>query len=185
MTMERRPSTLENKLLLLHAIDRLGAVTAQQLLHFLIENELMDYISIQLSLAELVDAGLLRKQPHPLGTLYALTGKGRDTLTLFPNRIPHSRIQTLDMRAERWRVRFRREKQMLSGFERESDGSYSVRLRLLEKDSELLNLQVNVPTHKIAERFCDAWIAQASSIYTHIMRSLGEGDTASDEPESK
>jgi len=175
--MQRRPSALENKLLLLHAIDRLGAVTAQQLLHFLIENELMDYISIQLALAELVEAGLLRKQPHSLGTLYALTGKGRDTLYLFPNRVPHSRVIAVDQTAEPWRVRFRREKQMPSDIVKEQNGEYTVCLRLLEKDTELLNLRVSVPTHKAAERFANAWIAQATSIYAHIVHSLGEGET--------
>ena len=51
--MQRHPSETENKLLLLHAIDRLGSATSQQLLTFVVENELMDYISLQLGLAEL------------------------------------------------------------------------------------------------------------------------------------
>ena len=80
--MQRHPSETENKLLLLHAIDRLGAATSQQLLSFVVENELMDYISLQLGLAELDESGFLRKQPHALGTLYALTGKGHDALMM-------------------------------------------------------------------------------------------------------
>ena len=64
--MQRHPSETENKLLLLHAIDRLGAATSQQLLTFVVENELMDYISLQLGLAELDESGFLRK--HGQGT---------------------------------------------------------------------------------------------------------------------
>ncbi len=173
--MQRRPSDTENKLLLLYAIDRLGAVTAQQLLVFMVENDFMDYISMQLGLAELADAGLFRRQKHPLGTLYALTGKGHDTLDMFLAKLPHSRRTALEELAATWRVRFRREKQMLSDIRKEESGDYTVCLRLIERDSDLLTMNVSVPTHKQAQRFCDAWIAQATNIYAHIMHALGEG----------
>lgn len=172
--MQRHPSETENKLLLLHAIDRLGAVTAQQLLSFVVENELMDYISLQLGLAELDEAGFLRKQAHALGMLYALTGKGHDALMMFRKRVPLSRLSGIDKIADVWRTRFRREKQMLSTFEKRGDSDYEVRLRLLEQGSDLLDLRVSVPSHEMAQRFSDAWEARAGQIYETIMRSLGE-----------
>lgn len=179
--MERRPSETENKLLLLHAMDRLGAVTAEQLLVFMVENQQMDYVSLQLGLAELNEAGLVRKRSHPLGALYALTGKGRDSLSLFEKRVPHSRLQTVNEQAAQWRQRFRREKQMLAGFDKLASGDYAVRLRLLENDEDLLDMTLSVPTHEHAQRFCDEWIAQASSIYAYIMHALGE-EKAPEEP---
>ena len=172
--MQRKPSDTENKLLLLHDIDRLGAVTAEQLLVFAVENDQMDYISLQLCLAELDDAGLLRKQMHALGTLYALTGKGHDALELFRKRVPHSRLASVDEAAAAWRQRFRREKQMLADFEKKADGEYMVHLRLFERNAELLHLDISVPTHDTAERFCGAWIHNATEVYAQIMHILGE-----------
>lgn len=174
--MERRPSDTENKLLLLRAIDRLGAVTAEQLLVFMVENELMGYIALQLGLAELCESGLVRKQPHALGTLHAITGKGRDALSMFENRVPHSRLASIDECAAAWRKRFRREKTMPADFEKLENGTYAVRLRLLENDENLLDMTIGVPTHEEAQRFSDAWQEAASSIYAHIMRTLGEGE---------
>lgn len=172
--MQRTPSDTENKLLLLHAIERLGAVTAEQLLVFMVDNEQMDYITLQLGLAELDDAGLLRKQKHPLGTLYALTGKGHDALALFRARVPHSRLSTVDERAAIFRRRFRDEKQILANFAKCEDGDYTVTLRLLENERDLLHMDISVPSHEHAQRFCDAWMAQASTIYAHIMHTLGD-----------
>lgn len=179
--MQRKPSDTENKLLLLHAIDRLGAVTAEQLLVFVVENEQMDYISLQLCLAELDDAGLLRKQKHALGTLYALTGKGHDSLAMFQERIPYSRLAKVDDAASNWRHRFRKEKQQLCDFEKKENGEYIVHLRLLERNEELFRLDLNVPTHAHAQRFCDAWMDQAPDIYAYIMYALGEGAIETDE----
>lgn len=181
--MERRPSETENKLLLLHAVDCLGAVTAEQLLVFMVETQQMDYVSLQLGLAELDEAGLVRKKSHPLGALYALTGKGRDSLALFEKRVPHSRLQAVVVQAEQWRQRFRREKQMLADFEKTATGDFVVRLRLLEKEASLLDMTLSVPTHEHAQRFCDEWIAQASNIYAHIMHALGEDKATPDNPQ--
>jgi hypothetical protein len=172
----RRPTDTENRLLLLYAIEQLGAVTAQQLLVFMVENNLMDYISVQLGLAGLEEARLLRRQKHALGALYALTGAGRDTITLFVHRVPHSRIQRIDGIAVAWRARFRREKQMVSVFARKADGEYEVRLRLLERETDLLDLRLSVPTRAQAQGFCDTWEARAAEIYGFVMRSLGEGE---------
>lgn len=177
--MQRHPSETENKLLLLHAIDRLGAATAQQLLAFVVENELMDYISLQLGLAELDEAGFLRKQPHALGTLYALTGKGHDALLMFKKRVPLSRLAEIDKNADVWRARFRREKQMLSTFEKKGESDYEVRLRLLERGCDLLDLRVSVPSHEIAQRFADAWETRAGRIYETVMHALGDEEDSS------
>lgn len=178
MTMQRTPSDTENKLLVLYIIERLGAVTAEQLLVFMVENEQMGYVSLQLGLAELDDAGLVRKRKHPLGTLYALTGKGRDSLSMFTPRIPQSRRGAVDKAAEAFRLRFRREKQLLADFQKREEGDYVVHLRLFERDVELLGLQISVPTHAHAQLFCDTWQSQASNIYAHVMHTLGEADEA-------
>ncbi len=174
--MQRHPSDTENKLLLLYAVDCLGPVTAQQLLLFLVEMDEMGYIAIQLGLAELSEAQLLRKEKHPVGVLYTLTGKGRDSLDMFGGRVPHSRRTSISARADAFRQRFRRERQMPATFERVREGEYRVRLRLLEKDATLLDIAVSVPTHKQAEKFCGAWIGEAAGIYAQLVHSLGEGE---------
>lgn len=175
--MQRRPSDTENKLLLLHTIDRLGAVTAEQLLVFVVEHNQMDFLSLQICLAELDDAGHLRKQMHPLGTLYALTGKGHDALAMFRARVPHSRLEQIDSAAIAWRQRFKREKQMPATFQKKPDGDYLVSLRLLEREAELLHLEINVPTHTHAQAICDAWTMRATEVYAQVMQLLGAEDS--------
>lgn len=168
----RKISDTENKLLILHAVNRLGAVTEQQLLTFMVENEFMDYIALRLGLSELMEAGLLREVSHDLGQLYALTGKGHDALHMFRARIPHSRLMMLDQIADEWHVRFRREKQMLADFEKLPDGNFQVRLRLQERGSDLLDLKLNVPTHAQAQGFADAWIDRAGEVYSAVLKAL-------------
>ena len=172
--MQRTPTDTENKLVLLHAIDCLGGVTAHQLLLFMVENDAMGYIEVQLGLAELVDNALLKKRQHALGTLYELTAKGRDSFSMFRERAPHSRLVAIEESAAAFRRRFRLEKQMMADYQKIREGAYIVSLRLIEKDESLMEISINVPTRKIARQFCDAWTAQASGIYSQIMYALGE-----------
>jgi len=170
--MLRRPSDAENKLLLLYAVERLGPLTAQQLLLFMVEHDVMDYISIQLGLASLVDAKFLGRRAHALGILYSPTEKGNESLSMFEEKVPHSRRAHIDEQVAVWRARFRQERQMLASFSKARGGEYAVRLQLLEHDENLLDINVSIPTHKMAQGFCDAWIAEASGVYAYIMDTL-------------
>jgi len=164
----------EQKLVTLYALDRLGPATALQLLRFMVENEMMDYIALQLSTAELDDMGLLSKLPHPLGALYAPSAKGYETLELFRSRIPHSRAARIDEIAQVWKRRFSEEKQVLADWESMPTGEYVARLRLLEGELALLDIRVSLPTREQANRFCRRWPEAAGELYARMMQTLGE-----------
>ena len=170
----RQPSMTEQKLVILYALDRLGLATENQLLHFMVENELMDYMALRLSVAELGDMGLLREVPHALGALYAPSAKGYETLELFQSRIPHSRITRINDTATDWKRRFRQEKQVLAGMETTPSGEHVARLQLLEGELPLLDVRVSLPTREQASRFCQRWPSTANAFYAHLMQMLGE-----------
>ncbi len=170
----RQPTMTEQKLVALYALDQLGPTTALQLLRFMVENELMDYIALQLATAELDEMGLLRKLPHELGALYAPSTQGYETLKLFQRRIPRSRIALVDEAAPIWKRRFREEKQVLADWETTASGEYQVRMKLMEGELPLLDMTLNLPTREQAARFCARWPALASELYAHMMRTLGE-----------
>ena len=164
----------EQKLVTLYALDRLGPTTAVQLLRFMVENELMDYIALQLSTAELDEMGLLRKLPHALGALYAPSAQGYEALKLFHSRIPHSRATRIDEIAPEWKRRFREEKQVLADFETTPSGEYVAHLQLFEGELPLFDARVSLPTREQASRFCRRWPQAANELYAHFMQVLGE-----------
>ncbi len=175
----RKVSDVENKLLLLLAVEQLGPATSLQLLQFFVENDLMDYITLQLALGELLQGGQLSNKPHVLGTLYALTGAGRDTLSLFANRLPYSLAQRIRTPAAGWRIRFQREKQMPASFSRREDGLFALHLQLMEKDLPLMDLTAALQTWEEADLFSRRWPDRAEAVYGYLMQSLG-GDFSQD-----
>lgn len=170
--IDRKVSPLEHKLLILYTIEQLGSVTNLQLLQFMVDNQLMDYMTLQLSLGEMMDAGQLEIIPHALGALYRLTQSGQSALAMFGKRVPYSRRQAAAQAAVAWKRRFELEQQLLSDFKKQADGQYLLSLSLLEKDSPLLLLKMTLPAWNMADLFASRWAREGQRIYSHILQTL-------------
>ena len=170
--INRKVSPLEHKLLILYTIEQLGSVTNLQLLQFMVDNQLMDYMTLQLSLGEMMEAGQLEMIPHALGALYRLTDSGQNALAMFVKRVPYSRRQAAAQAAVAWKRRFELEQQLLSDFKKQADGQYLLSLSLLEKDAPLLLMKLLLPAWNMADLFASRWAREGQRIYSHILQAL-------------
>jgi len=152
----------------------LGPATAEQLLRFFVDRDQMNYIDLQLSLAELREGGLLRRQIHPLGVLYQPTAEGIETLNMFWKRIPYSRRLSVDDALMSWRAKFSHERHVLHKTSPLPDGAVEVRLSVLEEDDMLMELIIRAPDDERAEQFCESWTKNAGVLYSMILRALND-----------
>lgn len=169
-----RATSTEHKLLVLYAMHGLGPATAEQLLRFFVDRDQMNYIDLQLSLAELRESGLLNRHIHPLGVLYQPSVEGIETLRMFRKRIPYSARHSVDDALMGWRARFSHERHVIHKVVNNPDGSIDVRLSIVEEDETLMEVSLRAPDDERAERFCDAWTKKAGAIYARIMRALSD-----------
>ena len=86
----------ENRLLILYALKTIGAMTDQQLLIVMTDTDLMNYITLQLTIADLESEGKLRRQGDTSGGTLELTDAGRYLLNSFEMHIPVSRRGLID-----------------------------------------------------------------------------------------
>ena len=172
MKIERRliPDT-ELRLLILYALKKLGPVTNLQLLQFMFELDLMNYIELELNIAELEEKGAVRHRRHPLGDLLELTEEGACTLESFDQRVPKSRLDLIDEHSTAWHDRFRNEQLTIADQFPLSDGGVCVRLRLLENEKALLHLMLTLP-HRPVELLEKRWQKAAQKIYSGIFALL-------------
>ena len=92
----------ENRLLILYALKTVGAMTDQQLLIVMTDTDLMNYITLQLTIADLESEGKLRRQGDTSGGTLELTDAGRYLLNSFEMHIPVSRRGLIDSGAAQW-----------------------------------------------------------------------------------
>ena len=174
--MERRNiSEAETKLIILYALNRLGPVTSMQLLQFLVENDLMNYFTMQLNLSELQEQGQVGQHAHPLGSLLLVTEAGAYTLGLFDHRIPASRRSLIDREAPVWHDRFRSEQQTPADSYPLAGGGTCIRLRLMEADDSLLDILLQLPDEQAFTFLHRRWRSAAQGVYTDMTRALSDG----------
>ncbi len=175
-----QPTQEEDKLVVLHALERVGPCTQEQLLRFVVENSLSTQFPFYIALAELKEAGLVRVVNRPEGELLVLTPEGQQSLEMFGSRIRASLQEKLEQHGAAWRERIREELQMPASYE-ESGTGYAVTLRTLEAGEEIFSLKLTVATRAQAKRFCERWPRCASFLYQTIMHKLGDTEDGAQE----
>lgn len=165
----------ENKLTILYALRRLGPATAMQLLQFLVENDLMNYFTMQLSLSDMQEQGQLTTLTHPLGDLLTLTQEGEYAIESFAHRIPVSRRQLMDAQAPRWREQFRTEQLTPADSFALQDGRLCLRLRLLEGSASLLDILLTLPQGTPLTFLEKRWRSAAQAVYNAVTLTLSQG----------
>lgn len=174
--MERRhiPEP-ETRLTILYALRALGPVTGMQLLQFMVELDLMNYFTMQLSLCELEEQQQVHSQAHPAGDLMEITEAGAFALESFAHRIPASRRRLMDERAPLWRGRFRGEQQAPADSFTLQDGRVCLRLRLMEGRASLLDILLTLPAEASLTFLQKRWHAAAPRVYESVTLTLAEG----------
>lgn len=173
--MERKhiPET-ENRLVILYMLRSLGPVTAMQLLQAMAEADLMNYITMQLSLSEMESQGQITQRAHPLGNLIEMTGKGDFILRSFEKRIPASRRALINDHAEDWRSRFAAEQMAPAEAVTLPDGRSVLHLRLLDKAATLMDLMLYLPAGQHFTLLPERWRSCVQASYAAVLAQLTE-----------
>ena len=168
----------ENRLLILYTLRRLGPVTGMQLLQMMVELDLMNYFTLQLSLADMEAQGQLVQRVHPSGSLWDLTQEGIFALDSFVTRIPASRRSLIDAHLKDYHDRFLQEQLAPADSFTLPTGQVCIRLRLLEKDASLMDLLVCVSPGETPSCLQERWHACAQAVYSAVMAALTDGYSA-------
>lgn len=171
--MERRhiPDT-ENRLILLYTLRTLGPVTAMQLLQAMAEADMMNYITMQLTLSDLEAQRQIVQHAHPLGSLIEVTDEGRFILDSFGKRIPASRRALIDAHADAWRERFRAEQTAPAEAFTLPDGRTVIHLRLLDSAAALMELTLCLGDAPSPTFLPERWRACVQRVYAAVLANL-------------
>lgn len=162
-----------HKLLILYVLERANMnLTNSQITQVILETEVMNYFSLQQFLSQLMDAKFLKIYEDSNKEYYTLTQKGIETLNYFLSRIPTQITEKLDEYIKLNKENLLADTQVKSSFVKQSDNEYIVNLRVIENQSNLIDLNLNVSSEKQAKLICDNWKKNASYMYAEVIQLL-------------
>lgn len=175
---ENSAELAENKLLLLYILKALKRpISNSQLTEIVLENNLINYFTLQQYLSELIASGFSEYEEINEKKLLMLTKKGETVLSLFKDRISPSKINILDNYIKETIDSIKKELTIQSDYTLVTDSNFLVDLKALEDNSTLMELKISVPSKSKAVSLCKAWKENPSDLYNKIINVLFAEDT--------
>ena len=170
--MIQDPLTLY-KLIVLYMLDRVSfPMTVAQVSDFILEKEYTNFMTLQLVLNELTEAGMISSQSIRNRTHLTITTEGKETLHFFKNRIGDAIKSDIEAYFKEKEFDLRNEVSVLAYFYKSTSGEYETRLVAKDRGISLIDLTLSVPTKELAENICDNWQKKNQEIYQYITKAL-------------
>lgn len=147
-------------------------LTNAHISNFMLDKDYTDYFTIQQVINELVDAEFITSETIRHNSYYQITDSGRETLSFFGNKISSAIQSDILTYLNENKFRLRNETSTTSDFFEEKKGEYLVRLKVKEKTSTVIELNLTVPTEEDATKICSNWSSKSQDIYAMVLSSL-------------
>lgn len=172
--MERSYEELAvNKLYILYILQKIEIpLTNAQIIHIFMENDLLDYFSLQQYFHELKEGGLISSTSEDGTPHFVISEKGKTVLNYFKSRIPAATLQNLESYISEQKENIKKQREISVFMQQNPQGDYQIHLKILDYDNPYINLQLKVPTARTARLICDNWKEHSSEIYSHIIETL-------------
>jgi len=165
----------ENKLLLLYIVNRLDfPVSKAQITDLILENNLMNYFTLQQYIDELTSSGFLLYKDIDGSNRLCISEKGKNVLELFVDRISPARYEIADNYiTDHWEI-IKKELTVSADYTIEGKNNFIVSLKATEKDRLLMDIKFNVASNKQARDLCARWKDHCPELYAKITGILTE-----------
>ncbi len=170
--MTQDPLTLY-KLIVLYMLDKVNfKLTYSQISGFILEKEYTNFITLQQVISDLQDAELIKSDTLMNRTFFTITDEGQKTLSYFRNRIGDAIITDIDSFLAEKHLELRNETAITATYYKSTSGEFEAQLVAREKDVELVNIKLSVPSKDMAIAICDNWYEKNEQIYKYLMETL-------------
>jgi len=164
-----------NKLMILFMMHKAGIpLSNTQLSDFLVENNYVNYFSLQTYIHELVDAHLITASQITSHTLYTLTPSGTETLDLFINRIPEGLKKNILLHLKENHYTIRSKFEVTANYTSTAPGAFLVHCLAKEDGRILVELNIQALDENEATTMCQTWQRDPHIIYKQLLSSLLE-----------
>lgn len=172
--MQIRGETSVNKLILLFVFDKMESpLTERTILDMCCSSNMwLNYMDCLMLIRRLGEDGFICQIPSSDDPLYAITPEGRETLANFYINIPRSKREEISRFVKNNSVKYRNKQECKSDYFQNSDGSWSVHLKILGSLQPMLELKFVVPDKKTAYYIFQKWEDKALEMYSVVYETL-------------
>jgi len=165
---------LIHKMVLLFILDQMDfPITDDSILNITSEsNAWIPWMECKEAIAKLVEINMVSQVIHESKIYYTLTADGRLCLSNFYNTIPASEREEIAGYIAENRMKYKRRQEYFRTYTKNSDGTYTVKLKIVNPGQTLVDLTLNVSSRQIARNLHETWDKKAGNIYRLLQEHL-------------
>lgn len=161
------------KLMVLYMLNQVNfPLSNSQISEFMLERSYTTYFTLQEVLNALVDDGFMQVFTYRNSTQYKLTKEGSELISFFDNKISLAIREDIDSYLKENKYTLKCEVGTTSDYYKSTSNDYIVHCQVREGETNLIELNVAVPTEAQADAMCSKWKDASEEIYEFIMQKL-------------
>ena len=170
--MEQEQLTLY-KLMILYLIEKVDfPLSNSQISEFILDKGYTNYFTVKRAFHELEEENMLRVKQIRNMSHYALSDEGSEAIEMFEYQIPNSIKEDIAQFLKEKEYELRKEASVTADFYPSKGDEYTVNLKIREKESPLLEINLNVVSRDQAVYICDHWEKKHSDVYSMLIEKL-------------
>ena len=175
----------QNKLIILYLLESIQLpFSVARLQEFALDADYMNYFQLTDYLDELLETHYIDKLQKNNLSYYAITLEGSKALGLLKEIIPNYVRENIDEYVGTNRKNVESELDVTADFFLSTENGYIVGCKMSEQSKILMEITLSVSDKKFANKICNNWKANVSSIYNKILNILCEEKTPSKDEEN-
>ena len=170
--MEQEQLTLY-KLMILYLIEKVDfPLSNSQISEFILDKGYTNYFTVQSAFHVLEEEYILCVKQIRNMSHYALSDEGSEAIEMFEYQIPNSIKEDIAQFLKEKEYELRKEANVTADFYPSKGDEYTVNLKIREKESPLLEINLNVVSRDQAVYICDHWEKKHSDVYSMLIEKL-------------
>lgn len=174
--MENGNKIALEKLKLLYILNFINLpLTNIELTNYILDNNILDYFTLQQLLGDLCDSKFIVLKAKNGNEYYSISEAGIAALDMFGEKLPVYFIKEVKENFSYLKKEIKRQRELIGHYYKRKEDEYIVSLQVMENESIIFSLSINVPTEELAKNICKKWDSNPEEIFGNIINTLTSG----------
>lgn len=163
----------QDKLKLLYIFNYINTpLTNLEITNFILDNDILDYFTLQQLLSDLCNTKFVVLNSKNGNEYYAISDAGTAALDMFKDKLPDYFIKQVELNFSNFKKEIKKHRELLGHYYKRKDDEYIVSLQVMENESVIFSLSINVPGEDQAKLICKKWDSNPEKIFSSIIKTL-------------
>ncbi len=163
------------KLIILYILKLIdGPVTNAQISEFILGKGYTDYFTVQQSISELTETGMIKNEKVMNTSRCTMTDEGNQTLDIFMDKLTPGIKDDIKEYLRENGYAIKETNSIRCDYSKGNNEDYIVNLNVTEEKQPVIDIKIAVPSEDAAITLCTNWKEKSSDVYAQVLATLLE-----------